>query len=94
MDYQIVIDPSHGGEDIGNSGNGVVEKDLMLQISKYMKNRFESMGVPIVMIREEDEMVSPDERIERIKNAYSGNESVIVLSNHLNAGGEGFSYHY
>ena len=36
----IVIDPGHGGVDGGASGNGIVEKDLTLDISKYMFDRF------------------------------------------------------
>ena len=28
--YRIVIDPGHGGEDPGASGNGIIEKNLTL----------------------------------------------------------------
>ena len=33
MKYKIVIDPGHGGDDPGASGNGIIEKDLVLDIS-------------------------------------------------------------
>lgn len=93
MNYKIVIDASHGGDDIGNSGNGIVEKELTLEISKYMKNRFESMGVPVIMTRESDETVTPEERVSRIMNTYGDNSDVIILSNHVNVGGAEFTYH-
>ena len=36
---KIVIDAGHGGTDSGAVGNGIIEKDLNLKISKYMYNR-------------------------------------------------------
>ena len=30
----VVIDAGHGGEDSGAIGNGIIEKDLALEISK------------------------------------------------------------
>ena len=87
MNYKIVIDASHGGDDIGNNANGIIEKDISLDISEYMKNRFESMGVPVTMTRETDETLSPEDRVNRIMNAYGDNSNVIILSNHVNSGG-------
>ena len=79
--------PRHGGEDQGASGNGIIEKDLTLKISQYMYNKFKSLGLPVTMTRTTDETVSPTERVNRILNAYGNNPNVIVISNHINAGG-------
>ena len=84
---KIVIDPGHGGSDGGASGNGIVEKDLTLEISKYMYDEFEKLGVPVSITRTTDETVSPTERVERILAPYGNNSDVIVISNHINAGG-------
>ena len=85
--YRIVIDPGHGGEDPGASGNGIIEKNLTLEISKYMYDRFKELGIPVYITRTTDETISPTERVERILNAYGNNKNVIVVSNHINAGG-------
>ena len=87
MDYAIVIDPSHGGNDTGQTGNGIIEKDWVLSISKYMEQRLKELDVPVTLIRDSEETISDDERIRRILEAYGDNSNVIVLSNHTNVGG-------
>ena len=94
LDYAVVIDPSHGGSDIGQTGNGIIEKDLVLDISNYIYNRLNELGVPVTIIRTGDETISDDERVRRILDAYGNEKNVIVLSNHTNVGGGEFSYHY
>ncbi len=83
----IVIDSGHGGSDFGASGNGINEKDYTLMISEYMKNRFDELGIPSKMTRIKDETLAPAERVNRILNAYGNSPDVLVISNHLNAGG-------
>ena len=83
----VVIDPGHGGVDSGAQGNGQKEKDYTLMISQYMYDRFKELGIPVVITREIDETLSPNERIQKILNAFGNNKNVIVISNHLNAGG-------
>ena len=83
----IVIDPGHGGDDPGASGNGIVEKDLNLQISNYMYEKFKNLGIPVKMTRTTDETVSPNDRTARILDAFGNNKDVIVISNHINSGG-------
>lgn len=93
MNYNIVIDAGHGGTDPGASANGIIEKDLTLKIAQLMYQRFQDLGVPVTLIRKTDETISPTDRVNRILNAYGNKDNVIVLSNHINAGGRGFSYH-
>ena len=85
--YKIVIDAGHGGSDPGSSGNGIIEKDLTLKISQYMYDLFREKGIPVTMTRTTDETLSPTERVNRILNAYGDGKNVIVISNHINAGG-------
>ena len=88
MDYKIVIDAGHGGDDPGASGNGIIEKDLTLKISQYMYDRFRDLGIPVKMTRTTDETLSPTERVNRVLDAFGNNKNVILISNHINAGGE------
>ncbi|MEG1647877.1 MAG: N-acetylmuramoyl-L-alanine amidase, partial [Bacilli bacterium] len=84
---KIIIDAGHGGRDPGASGNGIIEKNLNLEISKYMYNRFKQLGIPVKMTRDSDITLSPIERTDKILNAYGNDPNVIVISNHVNAGG-------
>ena len=83
----IVIDPGHGGKDPGAVKNGIIEKDYALKISKYMYDRFKELGVPVSLTRSGDITLSPKERVNKIKKIYGNGKDVIVISNHLNAGG-------
>lgn len=46
------------------------------------------------MTRVDDETLSPNERVNRVLNAFGNSSDVIVVSNHINAGGGEFSYRY
>ena len=82
---KVVIDAGHGGDDPGAVSNGVDEKDLTLTISKYMYDKFKEKGIPVVLVRNTDETLSPEERVQRILNAYGDNKNVIIISNHINS---------
>ena len=83
----IVIDPGHGGSDPGAVANNIKEKDYNLKISKYMYDRFKQLGVPVSITRTSDTTLSPSERTKKVKSFYGDSKDVIVISNHLNAGG-------
>lgn len=83
----IVIDAGHGGADPGAIGNGIQEKDYTLDISKYMYDRFKELGVPVSLTRTGDTTLSPSERTKKVKSFYGDGKDVLVISNHLNAGG-------
>ena len=52
-----------------------------------MYDKFRELGIPVTLTRTGDETLDPTERVERILNAYGNNSDVIVISNHINAGG-------
>lgn len=85
--FQVVVDAGHGGSDPGAVANGVQEKDLTLEIARYMYEQFQNRGIPVTLIRSTDETISPTERVNRILAAYGDNPNVIVISNHINAAG-------
>ena len=85
--YKIVIDPGHGGSDSGAVGNGIVEKDLTLKISKYMYDRFKELGIPVKITRDDDSTLDPNSRPKKVLEQFGNGRNVIVISNHINAGG-------
>ena len=90
----IVVDAGHGGSDPGAIGNGLQEKDLTLRAAKYMYQRFKDLGIPVVITRDDDSTLTRDERVSKMVNSFGNGSDVLVLSNHINAGGGEFSYHY
>lgn len=87
MAKKFVIDAGHGGTDSGAIGNGIIEKDLNLKISQYIFNRLKDLGADVYITRDSDETITPTDRVNRVKNAFGNNSDVIVISNHINAGG-------
>ena len=83
----VVIDPGHGGADSGAKGNNKLEKDFTLKISKYMYDRLKELGIPVSITRDTDITLTPTERVNKILSFYGNNPNIIVISNHLNAGG-------
>lgn len=83
----VVIDPGHGGVDSGAVGSDILEKDYNLQISRYMYDRFRELGVPVYLTRDSDVTLNPSDRVNKVLSYFGNNPNVVVVSNHLNAGG-------
>ena len=79
----ILLDPGHGSEnDLGARGpNGYPEKDVNLVVSQLLREELESRGATVVMTREGDDDLYPNDRVDII-NAV---EPTLALSIHYNA---------
>jgi N-acetylmuramoyl-L-alanine amidase len=51
--YDFVIDSGHGGQDKGNSSNGINEADLMLDYAKKLKTLLEDKGYKVKLTRDD-----------------------------------------
>lgn len=70
---KLVIDAGHGGYDSGAVGNGLVEKNLTLQIARRVRDILTvNYPITIKMTRDSDVFVSLSERAN-IANAFSAN---------------------
>ena len=87
MAYKVAIDAAFGGTDSGASSNNLIEKDFSLSISKYISNRLNDLGIENFLVRNSDETLSNEERVNIIKNNYGSGNNVIIISNRLNTGG-------
>ena len=79
----IVIDPGHGGADVGARGaQGAEEKTLTLEVARRLRTLLEArLGVRVILTREDDRAVTLDERAALANNSKAD----LFLSLHLNA---------
>jgi N-acetylmuramoyl-L-alanine amidase len=80
----IIIDPGHGGEDPGTSGQfGTREKDITLDIAKRLLQRLSRYdGYCVLLTRTEDETLSLESRIE-FTNSHKADLYVSVHVNNI-----------
>jgi N-acetylmuramoyl-L-alanine amidase len=61
----IVIDPGHGGHDSGAMKHGTVEKDVVLEFSKVLREKLEATGrYKVMMTRDSDIFVELGDRVK------------------------------
>jgi len=60
----IVIDPGHGGRDPGAMRGSINEKDLNLEMSKFLSDELKALGATVYTTRNTDIYLSLDERLE------------------------------
>lgn len=84
---KVVLDAGHGGEDPGTIANGITEKDYTLKITNYIHNRLDELGIPNKLSRDSDITLDANNRPQKIQSLYGNGNDVIVVSNHINAGG-------
>ena len=79
----VVIDPGHGGDDAGVHGaGGTLEKQVALDVARRLKTVLEArLGVRVVLTREDDRAVPPDERTATANNAKGD----LFISLHMSA---------
>lgn len=81
---KIVIDPGHGGKDIGTqsiSKPRYREKSLNLVTAKFVREYLVGMGYEVILTREKDHFISLEERA-RFANAQG---AALFVSIHYNA---------
>jgi N-acetylmuramoyl-L-alanine amidase len=78
----IVIDPGHGGDDVGVRGaGGLQEKQLTLDVARRIRSMIESrLGLRVILTRDDDRTVSLDERAATANN----NKANLLVSLHAN----------
>ena len=92
----IIIDAGHGGEDCGAIGvNGIYEKDINLEISKFIGEELSTRGFTVIQTRTEDRLLYSDaenikgiRKISDLKNRvkiFNSYENAVVVSIHMNS---------
>jgi N-acetylmuramoyl-L-alanine amidase len=78
----IVIDPGHGGEEVGALGpSGTLEKDVTLAIARKLRSALTNrLGVQVFLTRDTDQPLGLDERAA-IANNYKADAFVSIHAN-------------
>jgi len=76
----VVLDPGHGGRDTGATGNGLVEKDLSLDVALRMEQILKPFNFPVILTRRDDTYPSLEERAAMANRL----ENAIFVSIHFN----------
>jgi N-acetylmuramoyl-L-alanine amidase len=58
----VIIDPGHGGDDLGAVVHGLREKDIALAVARKLRDRLKA-DVPVRMTRDSDDYVPLDRRV-------------------------------
>jgi len=79
----IVIDPGHGGDEVGAKGStGKAEKDITLALARRLKAVVEArLGIRVLLTRDTDRIVPLDERAALANNSKAD----LFVSLHANA---------
>ena len=78
----ILIDPGHGGEELGARGpNGIPEKAVNLEVSLLLQSALERRGATVIMTRTDDSTSGPNDRAAQIDR----DQPTLALSIHYNA---------
>lgn len=79
----VVIDAGHGGQDSGTMKNGMVEKDLALDVAHRVERLLQERGLVVALTRADDTYVSLQDRATMANNEP---ESVFVSIHFDDAG--------
>lgn len=83
----IVIDPGHGGNDMGAaSKNGVSERDINLAIARKLERLLHGDGFEVILTRTDEKAIAPNKSQDLAKRVDIANKANadIFVSIHLN----------
>lgn len=82
--YDIVIDPGHGGGDVGAVNGNIYESNINLSIALKLKQELEHNGYKVKLTRENDTNISPYGKNGRATLPYE-TKAKLFLSVHVNS---------
>ena len=84
----VILDPGHGGVDAGAKKGTLYEKDIDLKVAKMIQEELENNGIKVIMTRETDETLDPNNKISDLKQRAGMSEKYqadYFVSIHVNA---------
>lgn len=90
----IYLDAGHGGKDSGATGNGLKEKDIVLDICKRIEKGLQAYGnVTVIHTRTEDVFLSLDARTKKANNANADCFLSVHVNSSTSTAARGFESH-
>lgn len=77
----IVVDPGHGGKDSGATGNGLMEKEIVLNVGEKLAEALRKLGYTVYMTRTNDTFIDLKDRTKFANDK----EADLFLSIHANS---------
>jgi len=78
---KVIIDPYRGGTDTGQNINNQYEKNILLNLSKYMSDKLNKQGISTELVRTSDTSLTDEERNSIINEIKDKND--IIIQNRL-----------
>src|SRR5207302_1984389 len=67
----IMIDPAHGGSELGAVLNAAVpEKDVTLAIARRLRQELAARGIQVLLTRDNDAAISTDQRAQMVNSVH------------------------
>ena len=82
--YDVVIDPGHGGVDVGAIKKKITESKINLEYSLMLKEKLEDLGLKVKLTRDKDESIENYGENGRVGIPYK-TKAKLLLSIHLNS---------
>ena len=83
---KVIIDPYRGGTDTGRQIDSQYEKNILLNLSKYMSEKLNKLGISNELVRTTDISLTDEERNSIINEIKSKND--LIIQNRLSEDNE------
>ena len=91
--FTVILDAGHGGKDGGaSSASGIIEKDVVLSVTKKVEDYLKMQGINVILTRDGDyDLASPEakkrktEDLSKRVHIMNSQENGLVVSIHANA---------
>ena len=83
----VIINPQYGGSETGKINNSFIEKNFNLDISKVIYNTLKEKGIETSLLRDTDQTISLQDRLNMINKLVKPNEENILISTTVAEGG-------
>ena len=93
-DRIIIIDPGHGGKDVGTISGTDYEKTITLKVSTLVKQKLEAAGAKVMMPRTGDTFPSLQDRVDFTNNNYGEIFVSIHVNSAVNTSAQGTETYY